>query len=276
MSDEKDDIFLDKIIEEDYSVSKPISKDAWDNAKLFNLGGTEVLLPKDNDYAECYFKNNCTSELKGYRCLNFCRLYPNMSDLIKRAYIDNPTYYFHPDLVAVDSRDVESYNKLVFLKYNAKALVKSGQNVFIYSKNYGNGMTTWAVKILFYYFYSIYEHHMLNCRGVFVHTPTLIDRFTLERYDEDFQKLLTDLRNCDLVIWDDISDFSNNKTILGSPIPNILTKRISEGKSNIYTSHKTFDELGSVYSDYVVGRMQCNCAKVEIFNESLKNGSMFE
>ena len=274
--DKDKDIFLDEIIEEDYSVSKPITKDAWDNAKIFNFGGTEMLLPKDDDYAECYFKDSCKSELKGYRCLNFCKLYPNMSDLIRRAYIENPTYYFHPDLLAVDERDIDSYNKLVFLKYNAKAFVQSGHNLFIYTRNFGNGLTTWAVKILFYYFYSIHEHHMLNCRGVFVHTPTLVDRFTLDRFDDDMKKLLDDLRKCDVVVWDDISDFSNTKNLLASPILTILSKRISDGKSNIYTSHRTFEELEELFSDYVVGRLQLNCTVIETFNKSIRgNGSIF-
>lgn len=82
-----------------------------------------------------------------------------------------------------------------------------GENLYIYSQNFGNGKTTWAIKIMQNYFNKIWLGNGFKERGLFIHIPTFLTKFkeVINKKDEEFEEMKKQLIEVDLVIWDDIA-----------------------------------------------------------------------
>ena len=107
--------------------------------------------------------------------------------------------------------------------------------MYIGSKYTGNGKTTWAIKLLHKYFETVWENNCYKVRGLFVHVPTLLlklknfeNPMTAEEYDN--------LKNCDLVVWDDIASL-NMSSYDYTQLLAIIDYRMLADKSNIYTAN---------------------------------------
>lgn len=208
----------------------------------------------------CYFADNCTE--KHERCMRVCHLYLQMNDMFERCYVPDVRVYFK-QLSPTASKDFKVFARLQQIKETIKDFVLSGKNLFIYSKNFGNGKTTWAMKILFTYFHSWWLTNFMTCRGVYVNVPEFLTKLKQE-HDDDFRGYLRDIEYCDCVVWDDISDLDGLTETDKRNLQLYICKRVANKRSNIYTSHLGRAGLEEILPNTITERIFRNCEVLEI------------
>ena len=140
--------------------------------------------------------------------------------------------------------DYDAFLRLQEIKYDIENWVKEGRNLYLYSNNFGNGKTSWAVKLMLAYFNSIWAGNGLRRRGVFISVPEFLDRNReiISNRDEVFAELRQDIINCDLVVWDDITSTKltdyNYFMLL-----NYLDARMLANLSNIFTGNVDYNRM---------------------------------
>ena len=190
----------------------------------------------------CWFKSVCTNYSTDI-CNCGCPLYCQYYYLINLANV--PVQLQYPQNQKLNAGvDIEKYKYLADLKNNILQFVDEGQNLFLYSKYYGNGKTTWSIKLLSSYFSKIWPGNGTKCRGLFIN----VDDFLMKKKSAISQKNYRLLQieelipNVDIVIWDDIgctklSDYEH------SILFPLINSRISSHKCNIFTSNVIDDEF---------------------------------
>lgn len=148
--------------------------------------------------------------------------------------------------------DREMFLELSYIKDNILEWVADGGSLYIYSENFGNGKTSWAIKLMLAYFNAIWAGNGFRRRGVFISVPEFIDRNReiINNRDDEFVKMREDMIACDLVIWDDIAstkltDFNH------SLLMNYLDARVLGNKANIFTGNADF----KLMQEYLGGRL---------------------
>lgn len=187
------------------------------------------------DKTKCWYTSACrkygTSE-----CNASCIRYMEMDFLMQNSGIPRNRQYAIS--LTPSKKDVQAFVTLKEIKDDILNFVKNGESVYIYSDNFGNGKTTWAIKLMQKYFDDIWAANGFRCRGIFIHVPTFLTKIKegISRKDEDFETLKSRLMTVDLVIWDDIA-----ATKLGDfDHANLLTyidQRKLNQLSNIYTGN---------------------------------------
>ena len=187
----------------------------------------------------CFVKDKCAKFKRGQCPDNdFCIKLFKLESLYNEGLILE-TQRKHVNLrVDADGTDKEQFIKLKSIEDNIEEFVSNGNNLYIYSSRCGNGKTSWALRLLQKYIDSIWYKTDIRCRVLFISVPKffimLKDNIS---HENDYIKHIKDnIFDCDLVIWDDIG----TKVGTEFEIENLLSlvdNRISNGKSNIYTSN---------------------------------------
>ena len=169
-------------------------------------------------------------------------------------------------------KDRENFVRLSQIKSDIKRWVAEGGNLYIYSPNFGNGKTSWAIKLLLAYFNSIWAGNGFRRRGIFISVPEFLDRNreVISNRDDEFVNLRNDILSCDLVIWDDITstkltDFNHSMLL------NYIDARVLSSKSNIFTGNTDH----ALMSEYLGGRLSSriwNASEVIEFTDIDKRG----
>ena len=209
----------------------------------------------------CYFESSCES--KTDNCMKICHLYLQMDDMFERSYVPDVRRYFKLMSPQV-KKDASVFKRLGEIKTNIREFVEAGKNLYIFSENYGNGKTTWALRILFTYFHSWWLTNCLTCRGVLVNVPEILFRFKTEKYEDSFKQYVRDIETCDLVVWDDISDVDLLDGDVCDFLTMLINKRTQSFKSNIYTSHLTKEDLMGELPPQIAHRIFTRCELIEI------------
>ena len=169
------------------------------------------------DIENCWYKDVC-KHFNTKKCTSNCIRYNEMYFLMEMSNIPKAKQ-FKNELVP-GPEDVNNFKFLADIKKDIVNFVKDGENLYIYSQNFGNGKTTWAIKIMQAYFDKIWLGNGFNIRGLFVHVPTFLTKCkdVISNKDADFEKLKLRLLDVDLVIWDDIatgklSEFDHNNLL---------------------------------------------------------------
>jgi DNA replication protein DnaC len=148
-----------------------------------------------------------------------------------------PPNRWFPDTLTPDDCDYDAFCDLAYIKSNIKDFVDSGEKLYLYSTNTGNGKTSWSIKLMLKYFDEVWAGNGFRCRGIFIHTPTLITK--LKDFDnkdatyEQFKKLIPEV---DLVVWDDIASTVLSNYDHGQLIT-LIDQRVLNRKSNIFTGN---------------------------------------
>lgn len=176
---------------------------------------------------DCWYKNVCSYE----SCIN-CIRFSEMKYLIDNSGI--PKVRQKPQMLDAGI----DYNQFVILngvKNRIVELVENGDfNLYICSRETGNGKTSWAIKILLKYFDQVWAGNGFRVRGYFQHVPTLLN--TLKDFSTNHDSLKNTLENVDIVVWDDIaaaklSDYDISQLLI------FIDSRIANGKANIFTGN---------------------------------------
>ena len=216
----------------------------------------------------CWYKGFC----KNYKenCFENCIRYSEMQYLIESARIPKGNQ-FKNELVA-QPIDIENFKFLAGIKKDVVNFIKNGENLYIFSKYFGNGKTTWSIKIMQSYFNEIWAGNGFTQKGLFIHVPSFLTKFkeVINKKDEEFEDLKKQLLEVDLVIWDDIaasklSDYDHTNLLT------YIDQRKLNGKSNIYTGNLNEQELIEALGNRLKSRVWNDSTVVELYGKDRRN-----
>lgn len=209
----------------------------------------EYIFDKD----KCWYVNVCR-KYNTEDCNPGCIRYMEMDYLMQNSGIPRNRQYAVS--LTPSKQDVESFIILKEIKDDMIEFVKNGESVYIYSDNFGNGKTTWAIKLMQQFFDNIWAGNGFGCRGIFIHVPTFITKIKegISRKDEDFETLKSRLMTVDLVIWDDIaatklSDYDHTNLLT------YIDQRKLNQLSNIYTGNLGHKDLQDALGNRLASRV---------------------
>lgn len=210
----------------------------------------------------CWYRKHC--EKFNLNCEINCIRFNEMYYMITSAKI--PLGKQFNNKLIPQQIDVEKFKFLSELKKDMLNFVNNGENLYIFSSKFGNGKTTWAIKLMQSYFNQIWAGNGFTQRGLFIHVPSFLTKFkeVINKKDEEFEDMKKQLLQVDLVIWDDIaagklSDYDHT---------NLLTyvdQRKLNGKSNIYTGNLNEEELIEALGNRLKSRVWNDSTIVELF-----------
>lgn len=214
----------------------------------------------------CYFESVCSSrpcDKAG------CIRYLEFNALIEKSKLPK-RYVAYTELTAPQV-DLEAYNELHGLQMIIDEFVLSGKQIYLWSRECGNGKTTWASKLLKAYFAKIWPGNQFKMRGYFVHVPTFLERLKDNISDKnDVNEIKASLRNADLVIWDDIAVKNISEFEIGVLL-HLIDYRVSNLKANIYTSNLAKQKLEALLGPRLASRIY-NASKVIQFHGTDRRG----
>ncbi len=183
-------------------------------------------------------------------CGSACVRYAEMLNLFEKSNI--PPYRWYPEGLVPGRGDRESFIYLREIKERIREWVEQGNNLYLYSTTFGNGKTSWAVKLMSAYFNEVWRGNCFRTRGIFISVPEFFDRerLRMNNEDEDFKRIRQSLLECDLVIWDDVSSVKMSD-YSSATFFNFVDARILSHKSNIFTGNLGENKL----REFVGGRL---------------------
>lgn len=186
-------------------------------------------------YAEHYCKKDrseCSEVCGGYRVL---RALYSLSRIPER-------YKYNIPLVP-EPKDLPAFDKLNEFMKTIISHVEAGDGLYIWGDT-GNGKTSWACKIMGYYFRKIAFNSGLENEGLYIYLPTFLENIRVYYDDKDpeFKDIFNMVMRCKLLIIDDIgaermSEWVNERLL------SFITERVNNKLSTIYTSNLSPDEL---------------------------------
>ena len=213
----------------------------------------------------CWYKRICTEQ-----CSENCIRYKLMYSLFKQSNLPEALWNYR-ELICHE-KDLQVYKKLQAKSDAILNFIKTGNNLYIYSENCGNGKTTWAIRLMYSYFDKIWHKSCFDCKALFVSVPKFLYncKRSISQDIKGFEELCNLISEVDLVIWDDIgemkaSDYEHQILF------QYIDDRINSKKSNIYTSNKNKGQLEDVLGVRLASRIY-NCSECIEFLEEDKRG----
>lgn len=215
------------------------------------------------DSDSCWYKSVCEHYGNEETCNKRCIRYSEMDYLM---YLSNiPKARQQPFKLRPEDSDVEAFQFLNDIKNNIVDFVNNGDNLYIYSDNFGNGKTSWTIKIMQEYFNKIWYGNRYRCRGLFIFVPGFLTNIkrNISNPTEEFNDLLNRINSADLVIWDDIganklTDFDHTQLLT------YIDQRKLDLKSNIYTGNLEYDELNTAVGKRLTSRIWNDSIRVKL------------
>lgn len=196
----------------------------------------------------CWYEDVCG--VRGDSCGPTCVRYAEMLNLFQMSNI--PRYRWYPEKLVPGRGDRESFVYLRDIKNDIKNWVQGGNNLYLFSDTFGNGKTSWAVKLMSAYFNQVWRGNCFKTRGIFISVPEFFDRerLRMDNQDEDFKRIRQSLIECDLVIWDDVSSVKMTD-YASATFFNFVDARVIAHRANIFTGNLCEERL----KDFVGGRL---------------------
>lgn len=219
------------------------------------------------DVKSCWYREVCPKCPD--ECRPTCLRYIEMLNLVQQSNIPESKWV---PLKLRPGIDRDAFLELQGIKDNIRSWVNGGNNLYIYSDNFGNGKTSWAIKLMLAYFNEVWAGNGFRRRGMFFSVPEFLDRSLelMNNRDEEFAKLRQDIVDCDLVIWDDITstkltDF-NHRVLL-----NFIDARSLANKANIFTGNVDYEGMVKNLGGRLSSRVWNN-SKIVVFMDQDKRG----
>lgn len=214
------------------------------------------------DINKCWYIEHC-EKVNSEDCNAGCVRYMEMHYLMGHSNIPENRQF--PMMLTPTSEDVKAFIKLREVKEDISTFISDGKSLYIHSKHFGNGKTTWAIKMLQSFFDKVWAGNGFRCRGVFIHVPTLLNKIkdNFNNKDENFTALKNSLTTVDVVVWDDIaatklSDYDH------SVLLSFIDQRTLNCMSNIYTGNLSGEELSNAVGNRLFSRIWNESTKVEL------------
>ena len=189
---------------------------------------------------ECWYETGCN--LYQPNCTKTCHRYLEMKYLIDHCGMPHADKYIKP-LIPQDI-DLAAFNRLKQIKDEIVSFVESGDNLYIVSENFGNGKTTWSLKLLYKYFDEVWCGNGFKLRGYFLYVPEWLNNMKNFDYKntQEYNEVAKALHSADIVVWDDIGATTLNNNDIAN-LSAFIDPRIIKGKSNIFTGNLLSDDL---------------------------------
>ena len=179
---------------------------------------------------DCLYNKVCQNKCSGVTCIRYIQ----MNRLLELSNL--PKCFKKPIKIYSTELDRQAYIKLDNIKSNIKSFVEKGKNLYICSSTCGNGKTTWATKLMLKYFDLTWNGSYDYTRGLYVHVPTLL--IDIKNFN-NIPEYINRIKEADLVIWDDLAFSGKLTEYEHEQLLMLIDNRLTEGKSNIYTSNQT-------------------------------------
>ena len=212
---------------------------------------------------DCVYNSVCK-----VKCTNSCIRYIQFNRLLELSNL--PKIYKHPITICAVDQDYNAYMRLDEIRHNVVDFVNNGKNLFICSKTCGNAKTTWAAKIMLKYFDQTWHNSYDTTRGLFVHIPTLM--LDLKKFD-NIPEYISRINSADLVIWDDLASTNKLTDFEHEQLLQFIDYRISNEKSNIYTSNITeYETLKASVGGRLASRIFNGSEKIVFTSDDFRAG----
>lgn len=208
-------------------------------------------------YAEHYCKKNkqeCSEICGGYRVLK--ALY-TLSKI--------PIGYQYNIPLVPEREDLPKYEELNEYMKSIEEMVAQGRGLYIWSSGTGTGKTSWACKIMGYYFRKIAFKSGLEYEGLYIFLPTFLEdlRASYDNPDPEFDDVLEYVRRCKLLIIDDIGAEKPSEWVR-ERLLSFINTRVSNELTTIYTSNLSLDRLREKMGDRIVSRITGSTKEIEL------------
>lgn len=216
----------------------------------------------DYSFEQCWARTYC----KGYpgKCGEFCIGYVQLRNIYSLSNM--PRIYQQEIILSNPGRDLEAYKFLKAWKDDVEAKVKAGEGLFIFSETKGNGKTAWACKIMNEYFKAVALTNNLRCRGLFINVPSFLQslRDAMDNPSEQVREMLDNVKEADLVIWDDIGT-ENPTNWVRERLYSFINHRYSNGLSQIFTSNLSLETLSDerYMGERITSRVVGQCKAIQ-------------
>lgn len=202
---------------------------------------------------DCWLKEECNK----CDCDKFCLRLFKLDYLYEEALI--PLHLRKRINLSSGDEDFEVFGVLKKLEDGIDDFVSTGKNLFIHSAISGNGKSSWAIRLVQDYLNKIWYKSELRCRALFISVPKLLIELkrNLDNKSEYVQHILDNILSADIVIWDDIATKSIT-TFEAENLFSMIDARLCAGKTNIYTSNLSNDEMVDALGTRLASRV-CNC-----------------
>lgn len=214
------------------------------------------------DIKDCWLKQKCK---KFGTCDTFCMKLFKLNELYDKAGISLKQRQ-HVDLrVDSDGTDSDKFKLLKGYCDNIESFVENGNCLYIHSTTTGNGKTSWALRFVEKYFDSIWWKSDLTCKALYISVPRFILalKASISNPDPYIDYINENVLKADLVVLDEVG-IKAATTFEMEHLLDIVNTRIELGKSNIYTSNLTDNELRERLGDRLYSRIANYSYNVEL------------
>lgn len=214
----------------------------------------------------CWLLNQCNRK----DCDKFC---------LRKFKLD---YLYNQSLLSYEQRkrvglrldstllDKKVFDRLHNIELDIIKFVDDGNNLYLWSSMTGNGKTAWAIRLIQSYLNKIWPSSNLTCRTLFINVPKffLSLKDNISEKSDYISQIKSNVLSADLVVWDEVA----LKTLTTFEMENLLSlinNRIDLGKTNIYTSNISPNELLNLVGDRLYSRI-INKSEILEFREKDK------
>ncbi len=205
-------------------------------------------------------------------CDTFCIKNFKTAFYFEEALIPENKRIKFPLYIDKDGRDSDAFSYLTSLEKDIINFVESGNNLYLFSENPGNGKTSWTFRLARSYIEASWFKKELTPIVLFISVPKFLLELkaNIEKKSSYIEHILSYVKTCDLVIWDDIGSKAGTEFEI-SYLLSIIDERLLNKKSNIYTSNLNKDELHNLLGDRVYSRVYNYSTCVEFFGKDKRS-----
>lgn len=201
-----------------------------------------MIEPKD-----CWMKDVCGKYLSGdHSCDSevFCTKLFKLNELYNNSMLSSEQRKFIKIRLDSDGTDFKEFSCLKNLQNNIEDFVSSGGNLYLWSMRCGNGKTLWSIRLLQSYLNKIWYKSDLKCKALFIHVPTylLALKNAITKQNDYVDYINENVLEADLVVWDEVA-IKNLSNYDHEHLLSMINVRLDQGKSNIYTSNLSKEDL---------------------------------
>ena len=210
----------------------------------------------------CYAENYCKKKSES-SCSELCGGCRVLRALYNLSRI--PERYRYSIVLEATMDDLPAFEALNEYKEAVLDKVEAGEGLYIWGKSTGCGKTSWACKIMGYYFRKIAFDTGLENEGLYIFLPTFLEdlRDNYDNKDPDFEQVLSMVKGCKLLIIDDIGAERVTEWVRERMV-SIINTRVSNNLATIYTSNLSPEELKAELGDRIASRVLGSSQVIEI------------
>lgn len=201
-------------------------------------------------------------------CHPLCTFYIMIQRQYYWAYMPERYQYAIPLQCDEGHPDRQNFETLAQFKRDAVSLIENGAGLFLFSKNKGNGKTSWACKIANHYIGQVARGRMDMGIVVFISVPDFLRElranFNAETFSGEVANKIDLIKTAELVIWDDVGTEIPTKWVRET-LYQFINHRESNGLSQFYTSNLPLKTLATeeYLGDRIADRIRGQCLPIE-------------